>query len=59
MEQSKIQHNEELPMTREDLMRRLKEHRRKKQEYIRMMEDYLRAEYKKRTGQEPGSIEVW
>lgn len=59
MEQVRIQQEREPSMTREDLVRRLKEHRRKKQEYVRMMEDYLRAEYKKRTGQEPESVGSW
>ena len=48
-------------LTKEEVWRRMKEHKRKKQELelIRQMEEYLRAEYKKRTGQEPESIEVW
>ena len=48
-----------IPLTKEDVWRRMKEHKRKKQELIRQMEEYLRTEYKKRTGQEPESIEVW
>ena len=59
------------PLTKEEIWRRMKEHKRKKEELrmkehkrkkeelIRQMEEYLRAEYKKRTGQEPESIEVW
>ena len=50
---------EQTAFTREDLMRRLEEHRRKKKEVIRMMEDYLKEECKKRTGREPESFEVW
>lgn len=46
-------------LTKEEVWRRMKEHKRKKQELIRQMEEYLRTEYKKRTGQEPESIEVW
>ena len=48
-----------IPLTKEEVWRRMKEHKRKKQELIRQMEEYLRTEYKKRTGQEPESIEVW
>ena len=48
-----------IPLTKEEVWRRMKEHKRKKQELIQQMEEYLRAEYKKRTGQEPESIEVW
>ena len=47
------------PLTKEEVWRRMREHKRKKQELIRQMEECLRAEYKKRTGQEPESIEVW
>lgn len=47
------------PLTKEEIWRRMKEHKRKKEELIRQMEEYLKAEYKKRTGQEPESIEVW
>ena len=50
---------EQAAFTREELMRRLEEHRRKKKEVIRMMEDYLKEECKKRTGREPESFEVW
>lgn len=50
---------EQTAFTREELMRRLEEHRRKKKEVIRMMEDYLKEECKKRTGREPESFEVW
>lgn len=50
---------EQAAFTREELMRRLEEHRRKKKEIIRMMEDYLKEECKKRTGREPESFEVW
>ena len=46
-------------LTKEEVWRRMKEHKRKKEELIRQMEEYLKAEYKKRTGQEPESIEVW
>ncbi|HIY88367.1 MAG TPA: hypothetical protein H9824_06660 [Candidatus Bacteroides pullicola] len=48
-----------IPLTKEEVWRRMKEHKRKKQELIQQMEEYLRTEYKKRTGQEPESIEVW
>lgn len=48
-----------IPLTKEEVWRRMKEHKRKKQELIRQMEEYLRTEYKQRTGQEPESIEVW
>ena len=47
------------PLTKEEIWRRMKEHKRKKEELIRQMEEYLKTEYKKRTGQEPESIEVW
>lgn len=50
---------EQAAFTREELMRRLEEHRRKKKEVIRMMEDYLKEECKKRTGREPESFKVW
>ena len=50
---------EQTAFTREELMRRLEEHRRKKIEVIRMMEDYLKEECKKRAGREPESFEVW
>ncbi|WP_169311453.1 hypothetical protein [Phocaeicola salanitronis] len=50
---------EQAAFTRKELMRRLEEHRRKKKEVIRMMEDYLKEECKKRTGREPESFEVW
>ena len=50
---------EQAAFTRKELRRRLEEHRRKKKEVIRMMEDYLKEECKKRTGREPESFEVW
>lgn len=59
MEQTLKQPAEQAAFTREELMRRLEEHRRKKKEIIRMMEDYLKEECKKRTGREPESFEVW
>ena len=59
MEQTLKQPAEQAAFTREELMRRLEEHRRKKKEIIRMMEDYLKEECKTRTGREPESFEVW
>ena len=59
MEKTQTHTPEKTPLTKEEFWRRMKEHKRKKQELIRQMEEYLRAEYKKRTGQEPESIEVW
>ena len=53
------QQQEKQPLTREEVIRRWKEHRRKKQEFIQELEKELRAAYKKRTGHEPESIEVW
>lgn len=59
MEETLQSPQKKTPLTKEEVWRRMKEHKRKKQEFIRQMEEYLRAEYKKRTGKEPESIEVW
>ena len=59
MEQNLQTQEKKTPLTKEEVWRRMREHKRKKQELIRQMEERLRAEYKKRTGQEPESIEVW
>lgn len=59
MEQPLQSQEKKTPLTKEEFWRRLREHKRKKEELIKQMEEYLRTEYKKRTGQEPESIEVW
>lgn len=59
MEQPLQSQEKNTPLTKEEFWRRLREHKRKKEELIKQMEEYLRTEYKKRTGQEPESIEVW
>ncbi len=59
MEQPLQSQEKKIPLTKEEFWRRLREHKRKKEELIQKMEEYLRTEYKKRTGQEPESIEVW
>ena len=59
MEQPLQSQEKKPPLTKEEFWRRLREHKRKKEELIKQMEEYLRTEYKKRTGQEPESIEVW
>ena len=46
-------------MTREDVLQRFEATRKKKQEYITKLEKELKAEFKKRTGEEATIFEVW
>ncbi len=47
------------PLTREEFWRRWRAYKQKKQAYIDSLKEYVRTEYKERTGREPESIEVW
>ena len=46
-------------MTREDALRRLKEARRLKREYVKELEKKMKEDFKKRTGQDAIYFEVW
>lgn len=46
-------------MTREDALRRLEEARRLKREYVKEPGKKMKADFKKRTGQEATYFEVW
>lgn len=47
------------PLTRAEFWRRWRAYKQKKQAYIDSLKEYVRTEYKERTGREPESIEVW
>lgn len=47
------------PLTRKEFMQRWRAYKQKKQAYIESLKEYVRNEYKERTGREPESIEVW
>lgn len=45
--------------TREELLRRLEESRRRKREFIERAKEEMRAEIKARTGEDVTSFDVW
>lgn len=45
--------------TREELLRRLEESRRRKRELIESIKEEMRADIKARTGEDVTSFEVW
>ncbi|MCC8176572.1 MAG: protein tyrosine phosphatase [Bacteroidales bacterium] len=47
------------PITREEAWRRLRESKRRKQEWVDSISDELKADYKARTGKDATEIEVW
>lgn len=47
------------PLTKEEIWRRMKEHKRKKEELLAQIQQEMRARIKKRTGEDVTSFEVW
>ena len=48
-----------IPLTKEEVWRRMKEHKRKKQELLEQIQQEMRARIKERTGEDVTSFEVW
>ena len=48
-----------IPLTKEEVWRRMKEHKRKKQELLEQIQQEMRAKIKERTGEDVTSFEVW
>ena len=46
-------------LTKEEIWRRMREHKRKKQELLEQMQQEMRARIKERTGEDVTSFEVW
>lgn len=46
-------------LTKEEVWRRMKEHKRKKQELLEQIQQEMRARIKERTGEDVTSFEVW
>ncbi len=44
---------------REELMKRYRAYKEHKKAHVEKLKEIVRTEYKKRTGKEPESIEVW
>lgn len=59
MEQNQLSQNERVPLTKEEIWRRMREHKRKKQELLEQMQQEMRARIKERTGEDVTSFEVW
>ncbi len=59
MEQTLKQPAEQAAFTREELMRRLEEHRRKKKELIETIQKEMHDRIKERTGEDVTSFNVW
>ena len=47
------------PLTKEEVWRRMKEHKRKKQELLKKIQQGMRERIKERTEKEVTSFEVW
>ena len=47
------------PLTKEEVWRRMREHKRKKQELLEQIQQEMRARIKERTGEDVTSFEVW
>lgn len=48
-----------IPLTREEVLRRLEVNRRRKREFIEKAKEEMRAEIKRLTGEDVTSFEVW
>ena len=48
-----------IPLTKEEIWRRMKEHKRKKEELLAQIQQEMRARIKERTGEDVTSFEVW
>ena len=59
MEQPLQSQEKKTPLTKEEFWRRLREHKRKKEELLEQIQQEMRAEIKKRTGEDVTSFEVW
>lgn len=57
MEQTMPQ--KKIPLTREEVLRRLEVNRRRKREFIEKAKEEMRAEIKRLTGEDVTSFEVW
>lgn len=49
----------EIPLTREEVLRRLEVNRRRKRKFIEKAKEEMRAEIKRLTGEDVTSFEVW
>lgn len=47
------------PLTKEEIWRRMKEHKRKKEKLLAQIQQEMRARIKERTGEDVTSFEVW
>ena len=47
------------PLTKEEIWRRMKEHKRKKEELLAQIQQEMRVRIKERTGEDVTSFEVW
>lgn len=54
-----LQSQEKIPLTKEEFWRRLREHKRKKEELLEQIQQEMRARIKERTGEDITSFEVW
>ena len=59
MEQNLQTQEKKTPLTKEEVWRRMREHKRKKQELLEQIQQEMRARIKERTGEDVTSFEVW
>lgn len=59
MEKTQTHTPEKTPLTKEEFWRRMKEHKRKRQELLEQIQQEMRARIKERTGEDVTSFEVW
>lgn len=59
MEETLQSPQKKTPLTKEEVWRRMKEHKRKKQELLEQIQQEMRARIKERTGEDVTSFEVW
>ena len=54
-----MEKRENVKMTREEALRRFEASRKRKHDFVEKLEKKMKAEYKKRTGQDATFFEVW
>ena len=59
MEQNLQTQEKKTPLTKEEVWRRMREHKRKKQELLEQIQQEMRVRIKERTGEDVTSFEVW
>lgn len=59
MEQPLQSQEKNTPLTKEEFWRRLREHKRKKEELLEQIQQEMRTRIKERTGEDVTSFEVW